>query len=255
MALSFSAACLTDTGKIRAANQDNFLFDQLYLEEVHQSMALPFRCAGSLIRPRLFALFDGMGGESFGDIASGVAAKTAQELEKKLTRAKDVPTALEEACTEINSAVVARGRELLCDRMGSTLSMLLLSGRNAHVCNIGDSRIFILRKGVLTQLSRDHTDAEMLEKLGIHRRPRLIQHLGMDPEETRLEPHIVSFRLERGDLCLLCSDGVTDMVTEETLQSLLAEDPQPDRLVRTLVDRSLEAGGRDNITAIVCRIL
>lgn len=156
----------------------------------------------------------------------------------------------------MNGAVCARAAELDSGRMGSTAVLLYLNAREAWVCNVGDSRAFLLRDGELRQLSVDHTDAGLLAAQGVRgRKPALTQHLGIRPEEMVLEPHFFREKLRPGDWYLLCSDGLTDMVSEEEIRSAAETAPDAGQCVRKLTEAALENGGRDNVTVIAVRII
>lgn len=104
----------------------------------------------------------------------------------------------------------------------------------------------------MKKISQDHTDKEFMEENGITgRKPYLTQYLGIDPEEMTVVPWIRSYYLQRGDRFLICSDGLTDMVEEQQICNLLAENVYPEECVEALIKASLNGGGRDNITVIV----
>ena len=130
---------------------------------------------------------------------------------------------------------------------------MLFSGNFAYVANLGDSRAFRLRNGELLQLSADHTDAALLQGQGI-RKPRLTQHLGIWPEEMVLEPYIAKGEIQAGDRYLLCSDGLTDMVSNMEICTLMKETGSICHLTDRLVAKALEKGGRDNVTVLAAQI-
>ena len=147
----------------------------------------------------------------------------------------------------LNAAVLARAGTLMVERMGSTMAALCFTRRGVTACNIGDSRVYILRDGALRQLSVDH-----VEHWEGRKKTPLTQHLGLDPEELRLEPSICEEALRGGDRFLLCSDGLSDMLEDERIAELLAAAPGAEQAARSLLDAALEQGGRDNTTVIVC---
>ena len=128
------------------------------------------------------------------------------------------------------------------------MAVLYFASGYAYSCNIGDSRTYRLRDGVFQQLSVDH-----IEKRPAGKAP-LTQYLGIDPMEMQIEPYIAKGRVERDDVYLLCSDGLTDMLTNFTIANILLNNPSPEKSVESLIRAALEQGGRDNITAIVCKI-
>lgn len=250
-----NSACLCHSGLVRLNNEDNLLFNHIILGEKHHNMESPLVYKAFLHNAKFFAVFDGMGGEAKGELASYAAAQCAKRITGHPPTKRDAfLNFLSEACHEINRAVFRQAEQLCVSRMGSTLAMLCLREKYAYICNLGDSRIFRFRDNVLEQLSEDHTDEQELKKRGIKRKPRLIQHLGINPEEMIIEPYLSSFQIMRKDIYLLCSDGLTDMLTTTDIQDILMKCSTPAKCVKLLVQSALDAGGRDNITVIVCKI-
>jgi protein phosphatase len=154
--------------------------------------------------------------------------------------------------TQLNDAVVQVQREMLTDHIGTTMVSLYFSGRYVYVCNIGDSRAYRLRDGEFLQLSVDHV--EKYPGRDVKKAP-LTQYLGFGSDEIQLEPYIAKGELKRGDMYLLCSDGLTDMLTNFEISDIMLRSTDADSCVRELVQAALEHGGRDNITVIICRII
>ena len=151
----------------------------------------------------------------------------------------------------LNEAVLQAKREQCTDRMGTTMVALYFSGRYVYVCNIGDSRAYRLRDGEFLQISEDHVEHRPERT---HRKAPLTQHLGIDPEDMLIEPYIAKGELRKGDMYLLCSDGLTDMLSNLEISCLMHDSTSVDECVTQLIQAALEKGGRDNITVIVCRI-
>ena len=246
------AACGCHMGRIRKNNEDNFFFDGRCLEEENQGLKHPVTMVKPLRREVCVAVLDGMGGENFGECASYAAADGLKTAERRL---KDffVPEKrfLGETAQMLNRAVVARAKELCTDRMGSTLVLLYFSRTQVYVCNLGDSRAYRLREGEFLQLSEDHVGQR--ERAG-EKKPYLTQYLGIDPEEFLIEPHVAKGDLRRDDWYLLCSDGLTDMLSNLEIVSIMLASQDPEECVKALIDAALEKGGKDNVTAIACRI-
>ena len=152
---------------------------------------------------------------------------------------------------QINNAVIAKRKEFCTEHMGSTMVALCFSNHYVYACNLGDSRAYRLRNGELLQLSKDHVEKNMTPQ---GKKAPLTQHLGIDPEEYMIEPHIAKGELKRDDQYLLCSDGLTDMLTNLEIDQIMSEAFSAEECVQNLVDAALEKGGKDNVTAIVCRI-
>ena len=251
MSFVLDAACLCSTGRVRKNNEDNFFFDGRCLEAENTALKHPVTMTRSLRRELCVAIFDGMGGENFGEYASFAAADCMQKTTRKL---KDyfIPERrfLRDMCLRINDAVVAKQKELRTDRMGSTMVAFYFSHGCVYVCNLGDSRAYRLRDGEFLQLSVDHVE----QREGKKKAP-LTQHLGIDPEDFLLEPHIAKGELRHGDQYLLCSDGLTDMLSNFEIDDILSTAASAEECARTLVSAALEKGGKDNVTVIVCRVL
>jgi serine/threonine protein phosphatase PrpC len=240
----------SEIGHARENNEDKFDF--------YEPDEEPLLAA----RGSVYLVCDGMGGHNAGQIASELAAKqflhayyhlggTAQEA------ARHAILQAHHYIAEMASKVPSRYG------MGTTLTALILKQDEGILAHVGDSRCYRLREGVFEQLSRDHTLVARLVEQGIitpeqakyHPQRNVIrQAVGVaDPTEP-LEPDIETFALQAGDLYLLCSDGLTDMVDDAEIEAILRDEP-PTRAAWRLVDRALANGGRDNITVVLVQIL
>ena len=250
MKLSADIACASCRGKVRSNNEDNLLFEGKILDVGGGDLWPPQSAAHRLTeKPLLAALFDGMGGEENGEEASFAAAKSLREI--AACRELDA-NSLFRVSREMNAVVFARGRELMSSRMGTTMAMLLLGETETVVANLGDSPIYVLRGGKLHKVSRDHTDAEEMQRRGItNRKPYLTQYLGIDPEELLIEPYVARVKTTPRDRILLCSDGLTDMVPEQEIAAMLGSAATAADAVAVLTNAALNNGGRDNVTVLV----
>ena len=253
MAFLLDAACLCSTGRIRKNNEDNFFFDGRCLEAENSGLKHPIAMRTVLCHEICLAIFDGLGGENFGEYAAFAAADCMQNTTRKL---KDyfIPERkfLNGMCMKLNEAVVEKQQELCTERMGATMVALYFSHGYVYVCNIGDSRAYRLRDGEFLQLSVDHLEKR---ESPTKKKPPLTQHLGISPENFLIEPYIAKGELKRGDRYLLCSDGLTDMLSNIEIDAIISSTAEAEECVQKLVDSALEKGGRDNVTAIVCHIL
>jgi protein phosphatase len=250
----FTAACCSNKGKIRANNEDNFFFHHTYL--MPENREQPFYaeyCSQDELQ--LFGVFDGMGGESYGEEASLIAASL---LEETFVKVKKNPNDIEPIVRDY----LVRANEEICYvmrqesmRMGTTVALILLHEQFAYVCNVGDSRIYRLRNQDLLQLSVDHTEQETMRRLGVVApvkiSNRLTQHLGIFKDELLVEPNFIRVGLSRGDRFLLCSDGLTNMVKEDVIVEILSKPISAREIANQLITEALHSGGRDNITVIV----
>lgn len=242
---AFRWAALSDVGKSRDVNED-----------------------ACRVEPEigLFVVSDGMGGHKGGHLASGIVTEDLPVMiENKLHtlrsgRAHAVrrvfKTTLAEQSKQLwMEAVVG---EHGFREMGATVVVLLIRDSRAYVANLGDSRIYRLRRTGLKQLTRDHSVvSELLEAGRIlpheaqthEARGQITQYIGMD--DTKAAPHLRTFALRKGDRLLLCTDGLTDMLDDLAIRRILTTNADPDAACRALVDEANDAGGHDNITVVV----
>lgn len=256
MSYLIDAACGCCTGRIRSNNEDNFYFCGDILEQKNSGLERPVCRKLLLDREMCFFIFDGMGGEEAGETAAFLCARTVKRHWDSPNR-QDTPVSqrLEDLCRNMNEQVCRETQTLEYGRMGSTTVGLLFRPDEVYACNIGDSRAFRLRDNELVQLSTDDTDFIPLPGMEAPRRkPRLSQHLGIFPDELTLEPHIAKGGLRAGDQYLICSDGLTDMVTNIEICTIMKEHQDAVSGVEALVDLAMAHGGRDNITVILCRV-
>jgi protein phosphatase len=211
----------------------------------------------------LFVVADGMGGHAAGEVASEMAV---QILQRELADLRDLDS---EPAGERVMAALKRANKAIHDRtiaevdkqgMGTTVSVLILSGRKYLIGQVGDSRVYLLRDGALRQLTKDHSyvqeqvDAGFLtpEQARYHPYSNVITRcVGASPE---VEPDIYTGEARVGDLFLVASDGLTGMVDDRRLQQLLLARVAPERLVHLLISEANGRGGLDNITAIVVQV-
>lgn len=236
--------CLSDIGKARQINQDNFIADGAYLRNHDAHMPAPLSGEFDGKTPLLLGIFDGMGGEESGETASLIASECAA----KADLSDDPIEGLLNLCQNANYHICEFARENGISSMGTTGAMLAFTKDGIALCNIGDSRIFRLAEGQLTQISVDHT-----APFSVGGKPPLSQNLGIPPEELRIEPYVARGQYQNGDIFLICSDGLTDMVSTEEITDILSG-TDFDMAVKRLVDTAIKNGGRDNVTVIVCRV-
>ena len=205
----------------------------------------------------LLAVFDGMGGGEYGEIASYMGAKATEEY-LNAEEADDIAGKkgyLEKMCTHVNDRIFKETLRLDAEMMGSTLAGLYFTGNQVWTVNVGDSRCFLLRDGKLRQISEDQTDEAYMKENGIQgRKPYLTQYMGMNPEEVRVLPYMDCLQTKRGDRFLICSDGVSDMVPVDFLETMMQQTQSTAKCVDAILTAALDAGGKDNITAIVLEI-
>jgi PPM family protein phosphatase len=234
---ALSAAGITDRGRERRTNEDFFMMQPE---------------AGA------FVVCDGMGGAAAGETASHLAAETAAAV---LAGAKPGPAAIREAVRQANSAVYERARQdPRLDGMGTTLVALSLTGKTAWVGHVGDSRCYRWRAGTLERLTQDHSLVEEQIRIGRMTREQAnrspMQNVITRAVGTRAEvvADVQELRLQRDDLFLIASDGLTRELSDSAIAGILetaASDLQA--ACAALVAAANAAGGRDNITCVLVR--
>ena len=244
-----TAAAVSFTGRVRKNNEDNYCIDAEALPLDHGDSA-PMVRELEPNRPHLVGVFDGMGGCRDGEQASFLAACATQRRAGRLEKRRDARELLEALCLEANDIICAAADG---SQMGTTCALLYLYGNRYTVCNVGDSPVFLLRGGALYQLSQEHTQRASYEAVTGKPAPRerkfpLTQCLGIPREELLIQPFARTGSLLSGDVFLLCSDGITDMLPPEAIHEILSEGGA-ERIVSALARAALDAGGRDNLTA------
>lgn len=236
MTLKLRYAAVSDTGLIRSANQDS----------VH---------AG----PRLLAVADGMGGMAAGDLASRIVIESVAPLDREIPD-DGLIDALREALDTANGRIrEAVAEDPTRDGMGTTLTAVLFTGTALALGHVGDSRAYLLREGQLQQMTRDDTFVQMLVDEGVitpeqasHHPRRAVVTQALQGGDAN--PAYTFMRPTAGDRWLLCSDGLSNVVSAETIAETMSGYPDPRECARRLVDLALRAGGPDNITVVIADV-
>lgn len=236
--------CNSHIGKCRTINQDNFICDGAYWNTEDDQLRLPLRGTIDNSYHPLFGVFDGMGGEEQGEVAALIAAKCASQLYIGNQSSVD----LVEFCKQANQKICEYATKNNIVSMGTTAALLLFSEKDIFLCNIGDSKIFRYSSEELEQISFDHY-AVTVHGL----KPPLSQNLGIPAEEMIIDPYVAKGKYNGGDIYLICSDGLTDMVSNEIILEVF-EKYEFELAANKLLDLALENGGKDNITFILCKI-
>lgn len=253
--LKYSA--LTHPGLVRQHNEDFFLLPQ-------PNAKYGVTRVDSANRGLLFVLCDGIGGANAGEVASELTATWLfhDYYSNPLTCLPSV--ALEQIIVDVNRRIFELGKKY--DRyqgMGTTLVAVLLIDHVAHVYSVGDSRAYLLRNGTLTQLTEDHSEVWELYRQGHIAKDEIKSHprgniitcaIGMKPDLLISEIGKYEQTLKKKDLLVLCTDGLTDMVREEAIASVLESGVTLPRTTQSLVDLAIEHGGKDNITVVLVRV-
>lgn len=250
-----SYSCISHAGKCRTQNQDNYICaDGWRGPKGVSSVSINEGVLKVGETNVLFGVFDGLGGEECGETASLLAAQEAG----KAVIEDNSEEALRDLCFRMNEKICRYASEHGISSMGTTAAMLCFSDNGAALCSIGDSRIYRYRSGELVQLSVDHTG---IAAYGV--KPPLYQYLGIPPDEMTIDPYTAVTQYEDRDIYLICSDGLTDMLGDEQLRSILVQEgSEKDRVAGSsakgaagrMLSQALDQGGRDNITIILCEV-
>lgn len=243
--LFLEMASATDRGRIRSQNEDSLIADA----ELGYAV-----------------LADGMGGYNAGEVASRIAVATVESEVRKMGVAAMTAPGIERAVAAhvvaANRAIYeAARRNAAYAGMGTTLVMALWRVDGMVTAHVGDSRLYRLRDGALEQVTRDHSFLQEQIDQGLiapelaryaPSRNLLTRALGIDP---RVDVEVHTHRTQPGDLYLLCSDGLSDMLDDRAMTATLTQGSQQlDRLAEALVRQANENGGRDNISVILARL-
>src|SRR3954470_6587903 len=227
----------TDTGRQRHANEDSYF-----------------------ARSPLFAVADGMGGAQAGEVASRIAAG-AFERRARVSAEEPAEGQLEEIAQAANREIHQLAQEDSSRAgMGTTLTSALVRGDEVALGHVGDSRAYVLRDGQLKRLTKDHSLVEELRRQGRLTEEQAEEHpqrsiitraLGPEPS---VNVDTMTFPARDGDVYLLCSDGLTTMVSDDEIRQILVESRSLRSAVSKLVEAANRGGGRDNITAVAFRV-
>lgn len=244
----YRAACISQTGKIRDNNEDNFYFDGKVLPMVNDGLKKAVYIEGSTKSILNLAVFDGMGGEMSGEIAAHTAA---EEYKKQVgllqTQVQQPREFLDNTVDAINTAVFEKGKEMGAERIGTTAVILYAVLNQLYLCNIGDSRVYRYRKGKLAELTVDDTVPNPSIK-----NQHLTQFIGIDSERYSLTKHIKKGTINRSDGFLLCSDGLYNMVSEKDICHILTKNKHDiNQCVEELTQKAMDNGGEDNCTVVL----
>jgi len=241
--INTSVASLSDRGRIRGYNEDACFIDTE-------------RC--------LFIVSDGMGGAQAGDVASKIVVDVLPKmLEKEIgiavkTNPNNIKAVLRKTITELSHILYTESKTKIgLKGMGATIVLAYIQNGKAYIAHVGDSRAYLLRSRLLKQLTRDHSIINILLRSGeitkkeakVHpAKGQLSQYVGM---EQKVYPDLRFINLESGDRLLLCTDGLTGMLSNKTIAQILIKNADPRSTCNELIQAANNAGGKDNITVVI----
>ncbi len=240
MTIALRYAARSDVGLVRSNNQDS-----------------------AYAGPHLLVVADGMGGHAGGDVASSVAIAALAPLDGESHGPDDALDELERALEEAREEIISRSEanpELA--GMGTTVTAILRAGNKLAMVHLGDSRGYLLRDGVLTQVTTDHTFVQHLVNTGKitpeeaeHHPQRSVVMRVLGDFDVDIAPDLSVREARAGDRWLLCSDGLSGFVSGDTIAQTLHDIPDVDTCAERLVQLALRAGGGDNVTVVVADVL
>jgi len=231
---------MTDTGKVRPHNEDNFACQDFGGRS-------------------LFVVADGMGGHDAGEIASKIAVKTVcKEVGRHATLIAD-PLGLVELVARLANVEVRKEGGLRGSDMGTTLSVALVEGTTAYIANMGDSRVYWIDNGSITQITEDHSLVAKLVSTGKmtkaearnHPKSNLLYRTIGNDEMVKVDTF--TMELEKGGALLLCTDGLWGELTDEEIHGICSTEKESEKICAKLLRMANEKGGKDNVTAVVVK--
>ena len=236
------AYAVTDVGRTRDTNQDYFYYSS---EPV-----------GNL--PNLYLVADGMGGHKAGDLASRFTIENVVRLVESYKDYRDPVTILAKAINEVNGMLIEKSKESEdYEGMGTTLVAATIDGDVLKVANVGDSRLYIIGTDGIRQITRDHSLVAEMVRIGEvgakeareHPDKNIITRAVGAGEEV--EADFFEVELKKDDHILICTDGLTNMVEDEEICSIILRDASIEERAGLLVKTANDNGGKDNITVMI----
>jgi serine/threonine protein phosphatase PrpC len=269
--LTVRAFGLTDPGRVRPSNEDQFLSAELTKTMSVWQTSLPVeRAQFAGERGHLFLVADGMGRHQAGEQASALAVLAIEQFTLNSFKwffdpngpdAERVLTQFQTAIRQANTRILEEAAEHPEWRgMGTTVTMAFQLETQLCVVHVGDSRAYLFEGGQLFRLTQDHTLMAEMVRRGELRPEQVARHplrhvitnvVGGNDADIYVESHALVVRA--GDCLLLCSDGLTEMLADDAIAGIMAAEPEPEAACTKLVARANEAGGRDNITVLIAR--
>ncbi len=236
---------ISNVGRRRKNNEDAYLINRIEI----------FKDG----KKRIFyvlAVADGMGGHDAGEVASGMAVDRMTAA--PLTYLEGDVAGIRKIIEFVNKKVHERSMEM-GKKMGTTLVAALIEGNNGYIFNVGDSRAYLFRKGKIRQVTKDHSVIQELLDKGLISKEEAKTHpdrhvitMAIGTKES-VNPDTYTLYFDKGDILMLCSDGVTDMLTDEELQEILGSSKELNEIGMEIVKKANENGGKDNITVVLAQ--
>jgi len=249
----------TDPGRIREVNEDNYFVTGIGCK-ADETVSLNIKIGTDPIS--FFSVFDGMGGEAYGEEASRIAADTLKEFADKISGKKANKINLNEFIEQYISAANSRICDMIirnrCKRSGCTMAMAVIVNEVVYPFSVGDSRIYRISAGTIEQISEDQTLAVKKLKANIYSEEeartspdahKLTSYIGSDDRGVGVSYHSYDPFPLSDSILLLCSDGLTDMCTDNEILSVVSSNGKCP--ANKLIEAAITNGGEDNITCVV----
>lgn len=266
----FAMGAATHPGLVRTNNEDHFLVSRRSRSHEVLWTNMPADAVPAFVdEDFLILVADGIGGEAFGEVASRLLLQSVWELTALATSwaMKFTDFEAQEFSNRIHAYVERAERQLKqsgrrsppLTSAGTTMTAALLMGRDVVIVNVGDSRAYVCRGDSCRQVTRDHTAGQSLMDMGIPSEDIgrlhhvLINSFSLDAK-SRAVPDVYHERLHDGDRLLVCTDGLTDMLSDEEIAATIESQPHIQAACDALIQGALDKGGRDNITLALARI-
>lgn len=243
----------TDVGRRRPRNEDTFLFAN-FDNDNSTKESFTIKEQGFLM-----LVADGMGGAAAGEVASEMAAETIRKKLKEFPQAVTAEQKLKTAVSLSNQRIYEYAQEHIeLKGMGTTVTAAYIQGAIAYIAQVGDSRAYLLRGGEIKQLTKDQSLAQYLfdlgqitkEKMRLMPQNVILQALGT---EKGVDVALSKIQLCKNDMLLLCSDGLSNKVSNQEINEIVLTSSKPKNIVGRLINLANERGGEDNITVVIAR--
>lgn len=261
--VTLEIAAVTDIGRRRASNEDNFFVNGAFIDH-YKVRAERFESVDTE-EVHVLAVCDGMGGLADGEIAAMIGVTTLSDHAEELQAIRtgdDASLTANRIVRAANDRILKRIKKS-GQKMGSTFAMLVATVDCLYACNLGDSEIYIKTRFGMERLSKPQTYAQELLDSGIvsenqvsrsYGRNQLSKYLGMDNLKA-LKPNECSTELRTGDILLICSDGVSDVLPNHSIYASLSTDRPVSEIADIIIEKALRKNGGDNMTVVIARVL
>lgn len=249
---------LTDPGRVRKNNEDAFLIAQL-AEAANGAAPSEVATFAADEEAVILAVSDGMGGADAGEVASALVVQSLREAMMS-AHGEGWDAATKTAVEKANRAVYEAAKEPGKRGMGATVTAVCVHGNQAHIAEVGDSRAYLVRNGRIRQVTRDQSFVQFLVDSGAIKPEEaasypmknvVLQAMGQNPD---VQVALGRLTLRRGDRLLLCSDGLSGMISAGDMRTIVEREPTLDAAARALIAAANEKGGEDNITAVLAEL-